>query len=209
MDASFWHERWTTKSIGFHEGKPNSYLARFASRLDGHARVLVPLCGKSEDLAFLAGHGHTVVGVELVEDAVRQFVDEHCLTPAREVRGEHVVYNAGSVTIVAGDVLTTTTELLGGFDAVYDRAALVALPPDVRRQYVAHLRAMAPPAARVLLVAFEYDQSKKAGPPFAVMPDEVAALYAGAAIEDVASGPDPRPWTDIEPIEHCWSITLP
>lgn len=209
MDTTFWHERWATNRIGFHEGRPNTYLERFAERLAGARRVLVPMCGKTEDLAFLAGRGHEVVGIELVEDAVRAFFAEHQLEPSREVRGDHVVYRSGSITLVAGDLFSVTTELAGPLDAIYDRAALVALPPDVRPRYVAHVRSLVEPTSRVLLVAFEYDQSKYAGPPFAVMEDEVRTLYAGAAAIDVlASAPDPRAWETIQPIEKCFAIQL-
>lgn len=208
MDASFWHERWAQGRIAFHEGHANSYLARFADRLDGAARVLVPLCGKTEDLAYLAGRGHQVVGLELVEDAVRAFFSEHGLAPEREERGPHVVYTAGAITLIAGDALTVPPDVLGAFDAIFDRAALVALPPDMRKRYVARLRELAPPGARVLLVAIEYTVERD-GPPFAVFSDEVRALYAGARVEELASGPDPRPRDELPgAIERCYAITL-
>lgn len=204
MDASFWKERWAAGSIGFHEGRPNTYLQRFVAHLDGYRRVFVPMCGKTEDLAFLASHGHEVIGVELVEDAVRAFFDEHGLVPARTQRGEHVEYAAGGITLLAGDVLTARPDL----DAIYDRAALVALPPETRRRYAAHLRSLAHAGTRMLLVAFEYDQTKKAGPPFSVDDREVRELYAGATIEELAAGPDPRKWDEIAPIERCYAITF-
>ncbi len=137
MDPSFWHARWQANQIGFHEGRPNSYLERFADRLPAGARVLVPLCGKANDLAYLASRGHTVIGVELVEAAVAAFFAEHDLAPTRAPLADHVAYQAGEITVLAGDWFATTAALLGDVDAIYDRAALIALPPELRRRYVA------------------------------------------------------------------------
>src|SRR4051812_30975699 len=126
MDPAFWRSRWQDKQIGFHEGKPNAFLARFAERLTG--RVLVPLCGKSEDLAYLESLGHEVVGIELAETAVSEFYAEHPGT---------------SVKIISGDFFAVTPEQVGRIDSIYDRAALIALPPDMRPRYAAHLQTLA------------------------------------------------------------------
>jgi thiopurine S-methyltransferase len=142
MEPGFWIERWAEGRIGFHEGRPNQYLERHAARLDGARRVLVPLCGKAVDLAYLASRGHEVVGVELVEDAVRAFFAEQDVTPAVQRRGGFVEYAAGGIAIFAGDVFATTRELLGPIDGFYDRAALIALPPALRARYVPHLRGL-------------------------------------------------------------------
>jgi hypothetical protein len=82
--------------IGFHEGAPNAFLQEHVAKLGASRQVLVPLCGKSEDLAFLAARGHAVVGVELVEDAVRAFFSEHGLTPAVTARGGFTAYSHGA-----------------------------------------------------------------------------------------------------------------
>src|SRR5262245_40223150 len=128
MDADFWFQRWREGRIGFHEGAPNRFLVKYGDRLTGARRILVPLCGKTEDLAYLASRGHDVVGIELVEDAVRQFFAEHHLTPSITQRGPFTNYTAGAITIVVGDFFATSPDLVGSIDAIYDRAALVALP---------------------------------------------------------------------------------
>lgn len=185
MHPSFWQQRWETGQIGFHEGRANAYLARFADRLPPGGRVLVPLCGKAEDLAVLAGRGHTVIGVELVESAAAAFFAEHDAPPTiAEVDGLRT-YRHGAITIVVGDLFATTAAHVGAVDAIYDRAALIALPPDVRPRYVAHLRALAPAAPR-LLVTLEYAQEVMDGPPFAVLPDEVRALHPHATVTELA-----------------------
>ena len=194
MDADFWRARWQARNIGFHEGKPNAFLERHIDHLAG--RVFVPLCGKTEDLAFLAARGHAVVGVELVETAVQEFFAEHDITPA--IEGHR--YTAGTITVIAGDYFTTD---VGHVDAIYDRAALIALPADMRARYVAHL----PPAPRILLVTVEYPEEAMSGPPFSVGEAEVRSLYAGCRVELVDEGVDPRGRLDGKLIERCYRIT--
>lgn len=192
MEHPFWRERWQAGQIGFHEGRPNQYLAAHASRLPPGGRVLMPLCGKAVDLAHLAGAGHTVVGVELVEDAVAAFFAEQGLSPTRTPVGDAAVYQAGPITVIAGDWFATTAAQLGAIDAVYDRAALIALPPPMRARYVAHLRTVAP-TAPVLLVTVDYPQEAMAGPPFAVGDAEVRTLHAGRAIAILDDQPGELP----------------
>ncbi|MBK9030352.1 MAG: thiopurine S-methyltransferase [Myxococcales bacterium] len=192
MDPAFWRSRWQAGQIGFHEGRPNHLLERYLDRLPPGGRVLVPLCGKTEDLAFLAARGHDVVGVELVEDAVAAFFHEHGATPIRTLVDDLTCYQHRAITIFAGDVFAVTAAVLGAVDAIYDRAALIALPPPDRARYVAHVRTLAP-RAPTLLVTLEYPQAAMPGPPFAVPEDEVRALFADAAIEPLADEPLVQP----------------
>jgi thiopurine S-methyltransferase len=196
-----WLARWREGRTAFHEGRPNALLERHVGRLAG--RIFVPLCGKAEDLAFLAAQGHDVIGVDLAEQAVREFFAEHDVAPARSLRGPFTAYEAaphgahgphgphGSITLLAGDIFAVTPELLGPIDAVYDRAALIALPPELRPPYVALLRRLLPPRAPALVLILEYNQSEMTGPPFAVLEAELRTLYEGAAIEFL----DQRPAT--------------
>ncbi len=209
MDPAFWKSRWAEGKIGFHEGAANSYLARHHDKLATYPRVLVPMCGKSKDLAYLAAKGHDVIGVELVEDAVKAFFVEHGLNPAIANCGPFVQYTAPQITILAGDMFASTRETIGPVDAIYDRAALVALPDDMRRRYVDLLRALATKSGRVLVVTFEYDQRKMQGPPFSVEEAELRALYDNCEVEFLSEGPDPRVRENL-PVstERCFSITL-
>ncbi|HEU0032995.1 MAG TPA: thiopurine S-methyltransferase [Kofleriaceae bacterium] len=208
MDHGFWIERWREGKIGFHEGQPNSLLERHVERLGVERRVLVPLCGKSDDLAFLAGRGHSVVGAELVEDAVRAFFSEHAITPTVTRRGEHVEYTADAITIFAGDFFTLSPALVGPIDAFYDRAALVALPRDQRREYVDHLYTLLAPGSRGLLITFEYPDGAMTGPPFSVPEAEVRTLHAGTTVEVLERRRDPRDRLP-EAIELCYAVQLP
>lgn len=174
-ENDYWLARWREGRIGFHEGAPNSLLERHIARL-GHAhRVLVPLCGKTEDLAFLASRGFDVVGVELSEEAVLAFIEEHQLSAARTTRGPFTAYVAGRLTLLVGDFFATTPELTDHCDAYYDRAALIALPPELRARYVPHVRTLVAPGSPGLVIAFEHGDAS--GPPYSVAESEVRALY--------------------------------
>ncbi|MEZ4399393.1 MAG: thiopurine S-methyltransferase [Kofleriaceae bacterium] len=182
MDPSFWHARWEAGQIGFHEGRPNDFLVEFGARLGSARRVLVPLCGKSADLAYLAGLGHQVIGVELVEAAAAAFFAEHGLAPQVDDVDGVRRYHHGAIAIVVGDLFDATTAQVGPADALYDRAALIALPASTRPRYVAHLRALLPAGAPGLVVTLDYPQTVMDGPPFALSDDEVRAYYPTAEL---------------------------
>ncbi len=188
MHHEFWHERWRTREIGFHQSAVHPFLERWWPRLGlaPGARVYVPLCGKSLDLAWLAERGHGVVGSELSAVAIGEFFAEHGLEPTVTTEGRHRRHAAGPYEIFEGDALDLTPALVGLVDAIYDRAALVALPPDLRVVHARVLAELAGPRAAMLLVAFEYAQEMKGGPPFSVESAEVAQLFGrGCTIEEV------------------------
>lgn len=188
MDANFWKERWEQGQTAFHEGRPNTFLSRHAARWKGARRVLVPLCGKTEDLAYLASLGHDVVGVELSELAGRAFFREHDLKATETRSGPFLDLRANGVRILVGDFFETSTEILGAPDALYDRAALIALPEEMRVRYVAHLKQILPGNFSGLLVTDEYDQSAMSGPPFSVVKSHVEELWSGVAVEEIDHG---------------------
>lgn len=178
MEADFWHRRWAKNEIGFHEGQVNALLVQHFSALGCAAgcRVFVPLCGKAVDIHWLLAEGYEVVGAELSEIAIQQLFAELGLVPDIQVMGELKRYQADRLTVFVGDIFVLSRETLGQVDAVYDRAALVALIAPLRDRYAAHLQAITHPAPQ-LLIAFEYDQSQMPGPPFAVQPAVVELLY--------------------------------
>lgn len=180
MEFSFWKSRWETGQIGFHEGKANALLAAHAGRLDGARRVLVPLAGKAHDMLFLRALGHEVVGVELVEQACREFFEDNHLAVHTSEHPPFRVFRdvRGGLELLCGDVFDVTTARVGTFDAIYDRAALIALDPMTRGRYVDTLHALLAPGGRVLLVTFVYDQTKLPGPPWSVDDATVEALFS-------------------------------
>ncbi|MCO8312229.1 thiopurine S-methyltransferase [Pseudomonas mandelii] len=179
MQPEFWHKRWASNQIGFHLPEVNPYLQRFwpALGLEEGARVLVPLCGKSLDLLWLAHQGHEVLGVELSEKAVEDFFSEHQFDPDVSEQGPFKVYRAGSIELWCGDFFELTAGDVADCSGLYDRAALIALPPAMREQYAAHLIRILPKDASGLLITLDYDQAQMAGPPFAVLDDEVQRLF--------------------------------
>jgi thiopurine S-methyltransferase len=172
MDQSDWKTRWEQGQTRFHEGKPNDLLVAHAHRFGKAQRILVPLAGKAADLQWLADQGHDVVGVEFVQQAIDDFFKGRAPTPHR--LGAHDAYYAQGVTLVRADMFDVKPETLGRFDAIYDRAALVAIDPPRRADYVAVCHAL---ANRALLISFSYDQTTREGPPWSVDEAMVRALY--------------------------------
>ncbi|MBW8822681.1 MAG: thiopurine S-methyltransferase [Xanthomonadales bacterium] len=179
MEAAFWHQRWADNQIGFHQSAPTPLMLKHWSSLDVPAgsRVLVPLCGKSLDMAWLASQGHRVLGVELSRTAVEQFFAEHGLTPAIEESYYGLHYRAGPIEIIVGDAFGLDADALRDCAAVFDRAAIIALPPELRVRYADELYARLPAGCRGLLITLEYPQDERAGPPFSVSEDEVHARF--------------------------------
>lgn len=178
MEPSDWQARWREGKTAFHEGAPNAFLVSHADRLGAPKRVFVPLCGKARDMAFLASRGAEVVGVDVSELAAEQFFAESSIVAERSKSAPFDVWAAEGVKILVGDVFAVDPSSVGAFDAIYDRAALVALDPEVRSRYVALLASLLAPDGKLLLVTFDYDQSKMAGPPFAVSDATVLELFA-------------------------------
>ncbi|MBA3930957.1 MAG: thiopurine S-methyltransferase [Xanthomonas sp.] len=180
MDADFWLQRWQEGQIGFHRHDVMPLLQKHwpSLQLPEGSRVLVPLCGKSLDMHWLAAQGHRVLGVELSPLAVTQFFEEAGLEPVRTTShyGEH--FSAGPVEIILGDAFGLDPALLADVAGVYDRAALIALPPDLRLRYRDTVYAALPAGCQGLLITLEYPQEEKAGPPFSVAQAEVEALFA-------------------------------
>jgi len=177
-DEQFWHDRWATETIGFHEGTPNTLLVRHfeALSLAPGSRVFLPLCGKTRDAAWLLSNGYSVVGAELSQTAIEQlFADLH-LEPDVTERGNITHYRAGRIDMLVGNVFDVTRETIGAVDATYDRAALVALPDDLRPRYAAHIAEISMSAPQ-LVITFEYDPDRMDGPPFSVEETHLRQYY--------------------------------
>lgn len=181
MDQQFWLDKWQKNETVFHLGDVNELLTRFWSDLNlDSGRVLVPLCGKSLDVLWLLQQGYEVVGIELSPVAIaalRDLLELHLGFVLEESQlGSHRLYQHPRVTLVEGDFFTVPERLLPTVTAVYDRAAMVALPADMRAAYRNQLIRLAPRAPQ-LLVTLEYDQSLNSNPPFAVAATELDVGY--------------------------------
>ncbi len=187
-DAAFWQDRWDKGEIGFHRDTPNPALVRHwpSFGLARRTNVLVPLCGKSLDMAWLTGRGHVVTGIELAEKAIRDFLSEHAIDADIEHRDSAAadgtpvpVYTDNErYDLVCADIFDVAPATLQPVDAIYDRASLVALPPDTQPRFAAHLASLVAPATPGLLIALDYDTREMSGPPFSTPPEAVNAAFA-------------------------------
>lgn len=210
MEHSFWHDRWESGRIGFHQGEPNKLLvAHFhALGLADGSRIFLPLCGKTRDIAWLLSQGYQVAGAELSELAIVQLFEELEVEPAISDLGELKRYSAPDIDIFVGDVFALTKTMLGPVDGVFDRAAFVALPKDMRTAYAPHITQVTGTAPQLLII-FEYDTSVLDGPPFSIDSDELEQRYGDSyelstlAVDDVAGG-----FKGFEAFERVWLLKL-
>lgn len=199
MERDFWQSRWSGGSTPWHADAVNPTLIEHIDRLvSGPSRILLPLCGKSVDMGWLAERGHRPIGVELIEDAARAFFFEAGTEPEIESTDSGDRWSGGGVEIRVADIFELDD--IGPIDAVWDRAALIALPPDSRRRYVEQIARLAP-GAPILLSTVHYDPAVMDGPPFSVSPAEAADLYPGAEPLARADIIDGSRWADLG---HRW-----
>jgi len=179
VDRAYWEDVWREEDLGFHQAQVNQYLQRFWPRLGltPEARVLVPLCGKSLDMSWLLSEGHDVIGVDYSQRAQEEFLATRSDSVRFSEQGELKLAYQGALLFVAGDVFHLRQEMLRSVDALYDRAALVALPPAVRQNYALFLAQCLKPGAQILLITRQAPE-KRETPPFNISDQEVDKLYA-------------------------------
>jgi thiopurine S-methyltransferase len=178
MDANFWHQKWEQNDVAFHEREANPLLVKYFDllSLSQGSRVFLPLCGKTLAIHWLLSNGYRVAGSELSEIAVKQLFSELAIEPNITAIKEIRCYSADTIDIFVGDIFDLSRSVLGRVDAVYDRAALVALPETMRNRYAAHLMEITNRAPQ-LLICLDYEQSLLDGPPFSVADEEVHRHY--------------------------------
>lgn len=184
MEKEFWHKKWESNEIGFNQAQPNKLMQRYFPSLifKPKIRVFVPLCGKSIDMIWLAGQGYQVIGVELSQSACKSFFNEHKIPFRITKTNGFLIYISDVITIFSGDFFDLKKDDLGIIDAVYDRAALIALACETRQSYALHLTDLMSPKTKMFLLTTVYDQKEMPGPPFSVNEDEIKKLY-GAYFE--------------------------
>lgn len=180
MQHEFWHQRWQQNQIGFHKQETNPFLQEYWPRLSvsPKSRVFVPLCGKSNDMLWLLAMGYQVIGVELSPLAVESFFSDNGLKPRERRQGDLLISEIDGLQIFCGDFFALQAADIGEIDAIYDRASLVALPPDMRIDYASKLATLLPSGVEILLIAFDYPQDEMQGPPFSVQSEEVNMLFS-------------------------------
>jgi len=210
VEKAFWQERWRTGQIGFHRDVPHPDLVRWEREFlgDGPKRVLVPLCGKSVDLAWLRDRGHDVTGVEIVPEAIDQFCAEHRLSAERKPVPGGFEVRAERLALICADFFALDPARVGLFERIWDRAALIAVDPSTRSAFAAQERRLLASSGRLLLSGFEYEQSRMQGPPWSVTSAEVPGLYAPLAARMLDKHPTDRDgrFAHLEPWDHTWLI---
>ena len=178
MEPEFWNETWSNRDIAFHSANVHPFLAGQLSTLSlrSGARMFLPLCGKTLDIHWLLKQGFQVVGVELVETAVQELFDELKVTPEIIESGKLKLYRADNIDVYVGNIFDLSPAEIKAVDGVYDRAALVALPEKMRKNYADQVMRLSGSAPQ-LLITFEYDQAEMEGPPFSITRQAVNRLY--------------------------------
>ncbi len=178
MDKQTWIDRWENGHTGFHIDEVNPLLIKHFKELELPlaSRIFVPLCGKTHDISWFLSKGYCIVGVELSETAVKQLFKELGEEPYIMTEGEHIHYHAENIDIFVGDFFTLTPEIIGNVDAVYDRAAIVALSNGMRIDYSKHMLSLAPDIPQIMTTVV-YDQSLMNNSPFSVDREELEKLY--------------------------------
>jgi thiopurine S-methyltransferase len=207
-----WLQRWAEGQIGWHEPDGNSKLRRYWPDLADGSRVLVPFCGKTPDLLWLANRGLDIIGIELSQIAVESFFSEHGLGVEVRDEGKFKCYSAKNETIAihCGDYFDFESE---PFNALFDRGALVAQPAEARQRYVEHTKSLLRQDAYRLIITLEYEQAAASGPPFSVMPDEIISYWSDLQVlgqnNDIDNCPPKfREAGLTEVIEAAWSSPL-
>ena len=183
MQHEFWHQRWQENKIGFHQFTPTPLLVDYFDRLDLNtsARVFVPLSGKTLDISWLLQQGYHVVAIELSQIAVTSLIEQLAEDFAMDFEASEnnnlIHYHHPQIDIFVGDFFDLTKEQLGKIDTIYDRAALIALPDEMRQHYAQHLTNISDTASQ-FLISYEYDAGSHEGPPFSVNAEEIQQLYA-------------------------------
>lgn len=180
MDHDFWHHCWENNDIGFHEGSPNQFLisqfSYFKHLLNGY-RIFLPLCGKTSDIQWLLDQNYSVVGAELSQIAIDELFLNLNIQPTITQMDHLIHYHSKNIDIFVGDIFDLDVHIIGQIHGVYDRAALVALPPKLRLKYANHLQYLTSNAPQFLIV-FDYNQALMTGPPFSISTTEINQLYS-------------------------------
>lgn len=179
MKSEFWLQRWREGRTGWHRDSVMPLLEQHwpALAVPRDTRVLVPLCGKSLDMPWLAAQGLRVLGVELAPLAIERFFAENHLQPQSRQTAYGTHYFAANIEIIHADIFKVDPSVFADCGAIYDRAAMIALPLPMRERYVGSVYDVLPADCRGLLITLEYPQHQMQGPPFSVEEDELRRWF--------------------------------
>lgn len=201
----FWLSKWENNEIRFHQSSIHPALQKFGKKFRPGV-ILVPLCGKSLDMSYLTTIGQKVIGVELSEIACRDFFRENKLTFKEEKVDDFIVFSSHHITLWCGDFFKLPQTEWKKITGVYDRAAIIALPPEVRKRYADEMVRKLPKGAETLLITFEYPQEFMQGPPFSVPESEINDLYKNFQIEKLQTEIEQRQTKDHPTLKNFETI---
>ncbi|NVJ65705.1 MAG: thiopurine S-methyltransferase [Gammaproteobacteria bacterium] len=185
MDFDFWDNCWHRDSQPFHVTSEHPLLAKHLDRFDPDEKLLLPLSGKSVDPIFLAQHQIYSTAVEFNPKAVEAFIKENKLAPKKSETDNGVQFQLANFEVWLADFFALTSEEIGLFSQVFDRAALVALPEDLRQRYAKHLASMLKPQAKIFMVTMDYDPEQMDGPPFHINQSQLQTYFPSAEIVEI------------------------
>ena len=219
MNPEFWQARWKEKRIGFNQPKVNPLLIKYFSdlKMATGSRIFIPLCGKSIDMIWLANQGFDMVGVELVESAVQEFFTENNISytikahdKSSNIKCYQGQLSGQTIALWVADIFMLRTNDVGRVDAVYDRAALIAMPAELRPQYSQQVIDLSQNAPQLLLT-LNYDQNERAGPPFSISHEQIQQYYsAHYQIQELEGKPSTlNAAPEMAVTEHVWLLNKP
>lgn len=186
MSEDFWIQKWKKGEIAFHQSKYHQAVELFGDRFSP-GTVLVPLCGKTLDMLYFSSMGHSVIGVELSPIACRDFFIENGLQFSERTVPDFIVFESENITLWCGDFFKLPKDIWKTITGIYDRAALIALPPEIRQQYAAEIAKQCVKGIEILLVSLEFPEGTIQGPPFSVPEVEIKNIYKTFDIQKIHS----------------------
>jgi len=175
-----WLDRWRKGTTGWHRSDINPQLIENINQLTEARpqKIFVPLCGASLDMKYLIDQGFHVVGVELSSLAIDRFFNENKIDYKISKVEDFDLYQGKNIDIYCGDFFRLKKNYFYDTSYVYDRAALIALNPELQKKYVRHLKEILPNSSKILLLTMFYPQNEMEGPPFSVGDDNVEELFS-------------------------------
>ncbi|MRX28461.1 thiopurine S-methyltransferase [Kangiella sp. HZ709] len=185
MDYHFWDTCWQRASQPFHLSEAHPFLRRYLYLLDNKEKLLLPLSGKSVDPIFLAQNNIHSTSIEFNPSAIDNFIIDSELSFKRKTFEQKKCYDFGDFDIWLADFFDIETKDIGKFSQVFDRAALVALPKELRDKYIKHLKSLLQPKATILMVTMDYEEGEMSGPPFYIAQNELTELFPESSIREL------------------------
>lgn len=178
MGMTFWLKKWQKQDVPFNQKEVNPVLPKYIDRLNIKPgdTVLVPLCGKSIDMLWLADQGFKVFGIELSPIACHDFFIENHLQVTITEDKSFIHYQHEGIEILCGDFFALSNADCPTIKAVYDRASLIALPPKIQLKYAEIMAKLLAKDVHMLTITIETD-SEVQGPPYPVSKASMNSLF--------------------------------